>query len=64
MEASHFRLRAAHAREMAQFGEDLQLSRMLLEVAMDLDAEAEAIETEQTTQLRRITVTGAGRVAG
>ena len=68
MEAAHFRLRAAHAREMAQFGEDLHLSRMLLEVALDLDAEADAMETERTTQLRRMALTtpvaAAGRVTG
>jgi hypothetical protein len=46
MDATHFRLRAARAREMAQNGDDIRLSRMLLEVASDLDAEAEAIEAE------------------
>jgi hypothetical protein len=44
LDAIHFRQRAAHAREMAQSGDDLRLSRMLLEVALDLDAEADAIE--------------------
>lgn len=44
MDATHFRQRAARAREMAQSGDDFRLSRMLLEVALDLDAEAEAIE--------------------
>jgi hypothetical protein len=29
---------------MAQSGDDLRISRMLLELALDLDAEAEAIE--------------------
>jgi hypothetical protein len=57
LEAIHFRLRAAHAREIAQFGDDLRLSRMLLDVALDLDAEAEAMEAEQTKQLNRIAVT-------
>ncbi len=46
MDATHFRQRAANAREMAQSGDDLRLSRMLLDVALDLDAEAEAIEAE------------------
>lgn len=55
MDATHFRLRAARAREMAQFGDDIRLSRMLLEVALDLDAEAEAIEAEGTTQRHRFT---------
>jgi hypothetical protein len=32
---------------MAQFGNDMRLSAMLLEVAVDLDAEAEAIEAEE-----------------
>jgi hypothetical protein len=46
LDAIHFRQRAIHAREMAQSGDDIRLSRMLLEVALDLDAEAEAIEAE------------------
>lgn len=46
MDAIHFRHRAARAREMAQSGDDIRLSRMLLEVAIDLDAEAEAIEAQ------------------
>ena len=45
MDAAHFRKRAARAREMAQSGDDVRLSRMLLEVALDLDAEADAMET-------------------
>jgi hypothetical protein len=44
LDATHFRLKAARAREMAQSGDDIRLSRMLLEVALDLDAEAEAME--------------------
>lgn len=44
LDATHFRERAARAREMAESGEDIRLSWMLLEVALDLDAEAEAIE--------------------
>ncbi|WP_428493377.1 hypothetical protein [Rhodopila sp.] len=44
MDAAHFRQRAARAREMAQFGDDLRISRMLLELAVELDAEAVAIE--------------------
>jgi hypothetical protein len=52
LDATHFRLRAARAREMAQSGDDIRLSRMLLEVALDLDAEAEAIEAEVTTERR------------
>jgi hypothetical protein len=50
LDATHFRQRAASAREMAQSGDDLQLSRMLLDVASDLDAEAEAIETEMVAE--------------
>lgn len=49
MDATHFRLRAAHAREMARSGDDLRLSRMLLDVARELDAEAEAMEAEAPT---------------
>lgn len=52
MDATHFRQRAARAREMAQSGEDIRLSRMLLEVAHDLDAEAAAIEAEITADCR------------
>jgi hypothetical protein len=52
LDASHFRKRAAHAREMAQSGEDIRLSRMLLEVALDLDAEAEAIEAQAASERR------------
>ena len=44
MDADHFRNRAAKAREMARIGEDARLSQMLLEVAADMDAEADAIE--------------------
>ncbi len=44
MDAIHFRLQAAHAREMAMSGEDLRLTEMLLEVARELDAEADALE--------------------
>ena len=32
---------------MARAGEDVRLAEMLLEVALDLEAEAEAIEAEQ-----------------
>ena len=53
MDAAHFRQRAAHAREMAQSGDDVRLSRMLLEVALDLDAEAEAMEINSLTERRR-----------
>jgi len=52
LDAAHFRQRAAHAREMAQSGDDLRLSRMLLEVALDMDAEAEAIEASSADQQR------------
>jgi len=49
LDATHFRFRAARAREMAQSGDDVRLSQMLLEVALDLDAEAEAIEAKEAT---------------
>jgi hypothetical protein len=52
LDASHFRRRAANARELAQSGDDLRVSQMLLEVALDLDAEAEAIEAEQPRESR------------
>jgi PilZ domain len=59
LDATHFRQSAARAREMAQSGDDMQLSRMLLEVAIDLDAEAEAMESSSATDRR-----GFQRVAG
>ncbi len=63
MDANHFRDRAAKAREMARSGDDLRLAEMLLEVAFDLESEAEAIEAEQraanlrTVPLPQATVT-------
>lgn len=55
MDANHFRDRAAKAREMARSGDDVRLAEMLLEVALDLDAEAEVIEAEQrAANLRRV----------
>jgi hypothetical protein len=53
LDAAHFRKRAARAREMAQSGDDVRLSRMLLEVALDLDAEADAMETREVRERRR-----------
>lgn len=47
MDANHFRSWAARAREMAKSGDDPRLAEMLLEVARDLDAEAEAIDAER-----------------
>lgn len=52
MDATHFRQRAARAREMSQSGDDLRISKMLLEVAHDLEAEANAIEAEQAEDRR------------
>jgi hypothetical protein len=49
LDASHFRQRAATARELAQAGDDRRLAKMLLELAIDLDAEAAAIEAEQAS---------------
>jgi hypothetical protein len=67
LDAAHFRQRAARARELAQSGDDIRLSRMLLDVAIDLDAEAEAIEAEMVQDHHRrgrtsralVSVTGA-----
>ena len=53
MDATHFRRRAASAREMAQSGEDIRLSQMLLDVAIDLEAEAAAIDAAEITEKRR-----------
>ena len=44
MDAAHFRRKAAEARDMVALGEDAQLAILLLEVARDLDAEADAID--------------------
>jgi hypothetical protein len=38
---------------MAQFGDDRRISLMLLEVARDMDAEAEAIEVGQPNEQHR-----------
>ncbi len=46
MKARHFRLKAAEAREMSKSGEDPILARMLLDVAHDLEAEADLIDAE------------------
>jgi hypothetical protein len=50
VDANHFRNRAARAREMAKSGDDPRLVEMLLDVARDLDAEAEAIDAESITE--------------
>jgi hypothetical protein len=50
VDANHFRKRAARAREMAKTGDDPRLAEMLLEVARDLDAEAEAIDAESVSE--------------
>ena len=52
MDAAHFRRKAAEARDMAELGEDAQLAILLLEVARDLDAEADAIEAGQPNDRR------------
>ncbi len=46
MDALHFRRKAAEARELAKSGDDVRLAEMLLELARELDAEADAIEAE------------------
>lgn len=46
LDATQFRQHAARAREMAKSGDDIRLSRMLLDVAHELDAEADLMETE------------------
>ena len=46
LDASHFRHRASRAREMSQLEDDSRLSRILLKVAENLDAEADAMEAE------------------
>jgi hypothetical protein len=44
LDAAHFRHRAERARELARTGEDVRLTQMLLQVAAEMDAEADAIE--------------------
>ncbi|HVY15453.1 MAG TPA: hypothetical protein VHB27_09500 [Rhodopila sp.] len=44
MDAAHFRAKAKAAREMARGGDDARLAQMLLDLAADLDAEADAID--------------------
>jgi hypothetical protein len=46
---NHFRTRAATARAMAETGSDPRLSLLLLELARDLEAEADAMETNVTS---------------
>lgn len=46
MDALHFRQRAEQARELARNGEDMRLTQLLLALADDMDAEAEAIDDE------------------
>jgi hypothetical protein len=53
LDAAHFRKRAARARELAQFGDDLRISQMLLDVAHEMDAEADAIDAEHPEEQRR-----------
>ncbi|HQT76136.1 MAG TPA: hypothetical protein PLD10_03705 [Rhodopila sp.] len=52
MDAAYFRSRAARARAMAQNGDDIRISGMLLEVANELDAEADLIEAEAKAKAR------------
>jgi hypothetical protein len=49
LDALHFRNSAKRARIMAQNGDDLRISRMLLQLADELDAEADLIEAEAQT---------------
>jgi hypothetical protein len=44
MDALHFRRRAEQARELARDGEDMRLTQLLLALADDMDAEAEAMD--------------------
>ena len=51
MDAMYFRNRAAEARAMARNGEDIRLSGMLLDLADELEAEADLIEAEARNQV-------------
>ena len=44
MTAAYFRNRARQMREMATQGDDIRLRLLLLDLATDLDAEAQALE--------------------
>jgi hypothetical protein len=44
VDSQHFRRRAAEARALAKLGQDAKLASLLLEVAQDLDAEADVID--------------------
>lgn len=46
MDALHFRRRAEQARELARDGEDMRLTQLLLALADDMDAEAEAMDAD------------------
>jgi hypothetical protein len=59
LDAVHFRKRAAEAREMAGFGQDPALVDLLLEVARDMEAEADAMDAGIERNLR-----ASGRVPG
>jgi hypothetical protein len=50
LDALHFRKSAARARIMAQNGDDVRISRMLLQLADEMDAEADLIEAEAQAQ--------------
>lgn len=54
MDAKYFRGRAVVARELACNGEDVRLVEMLLEVAADMDAEADAIDAENAARPRAL----------
>jgi hypothetical protein len=47
MDALHFRKRAQQAREQARDGEDMRLTQLLLAMADDMDAEAEAMDASE-----------------
>ncbi len=47
MDALHFRKRAEQARELARDGEDMRLTQLLLALADDMDAEAEAMDADE-----------------
>ena len=53
MDAAHFRHQAEHARAMAKLGDDPLLTQMLLDVACDLDAEADAIQAKASAASRK-----------
>ena len=62
VDSQHFRKRAAEARALAKLGQDAKLASLLLEVAQDLDAEADVIDAGISRERRDSTRFPAARL--